>query len=79
MNMQLLRWSKAKPETTEQATRLERHSYLTRDWMPRTILAIGIGDGPGTLDCAVKFAALRFRDCKANSQGFWDMVTVDGR
>ena len=35
MNMQLLRWS-TKPETTEQATRLERHSYLTRDWMPRT-------------------------------------------
>ncbi len=37
MNMQLLRWSKAKPETTGQDTRLERHSYLTRDWMPRTI------------------------------------------
>jgi hypothetical protein len=40
MNMQLLRWSKAKPETTEQVTRLERHSYLTRDWMPRTITAL---------------------------------------
>src|ERR1700687_4055840 len=26
MNMQLLRWSKAKPETTGQDTRLERHS-----------------------------------------------------
>src|SRR5229473_6731699 len=37
MNMQLLRWSEAKPETTGQDTRLERHSYLTRDWMPRTI------------------------------------------
>src|SRR5437660_8404075 len=37
MNMQLLRWSKAKPETKGQDTRLERHSYLTRDWMPRTI------------------------------------------
>ncbi len=32
-NMQLLRRSKAKPETTGQDTRLERHSYLTRDWM----------------------------------------------
>src|SRR5882672_9573762 len=30
MNMQLLRWSKAKPETTGQDTRLERHSYLTK-------------------------------------------------
>jgi hypothetical protein len=39
MNMQLLRWS-TKPETTEQATRLEPHSYLTRDWMPRTITAL---------------------------------------
>src|SRR6202163_1581891 len=39
MKMQLLRWSKAKPETTGQDTRLERHSYLTRDWMPRTITA----------------------------------------
>ncbi len=37
MNMQLLRWSKAKPETTGQDTRLERHSYRTRDWMPRTL------------------------------------------
>ena len=37
MNMPLLRWSKAKPETTGQETRLERHSYLTKDWMPRTI------------------------------------------
>ena len=37
INMQLLRWSKAKPETTGQDTRLERLSYLTRDWMPRTI------------------------------------------
>src|ERR1700681_4390169 len=42
MNMQLLRWS-TKPETTEQATRLERHSYLTWDWMPRTITAPGGG------------------------------------
>jgi hypothetical protein len=40
MKMQLLRWSKAKPETTGQDTRLERHSYLTRDWMPRTITAL---------------------------------------
>ena len=40
MNMQLLRWSKAKPETTGQDTRLKRHSYLTRDWMPRTITAL---------------------------------------
>src|SRR4029077_12176790 len=40
MNMQLLRWSKAKPPTTGQDTRLERHSYLTRDWMPRTITAL---------------------------------------
>jgi len=40
MNMQLLRWSKAKPETTGQDTRLERHSYRTRDWMPRTIIAL---------------------------------------
>src|SRR4029077_2835850 len=40
MNMQLLRWSKAKPETTGQDTRLERNSYLTRDWMPRTITAL---------------------------------------
>src|SRR5437773_7805346 len=40
MNMQLLRWSKAKPQTTGQDTRLERHSYLTRDWMPRTITAL---------------------------------------
>src|SRR5882724_36313 len=40
MNMQLLRWSKAKPQTTRQDTRLERHSYLTRDWMPRTIPAL---------------------------------------
>jgi len=38
MKMQLLRWSKAKP--TGQDTRLERHSYLTRDWMPRTITAL---------------------------------------
>src|SRR5712692_10181151 len=37
LKMQLLRWSEAKPETTGQDTRLERHSYLTRDWMPRTI------------------------------------------
>jgi len=27
MNMQLLRWSNAKPETTGQDTRLERDSY----------------------------------------------------
>ena len=40
MNMQLLGWSKAKPETTGQDTRLERNSYLTRDWMPRTITAL---------------------------------------
>src|SRR5437667_12764637 len=40
MNMQLLRWSKAKPETTGQDTRLERHSYQTRDWMPRTIIEL---------------------------------------
>jgi hypothetical protein len=30
MKMQLLRWSKAKPQTTGQDTRLERHSYQTR-------------------------------------------------
>src|SRR5882724_9237121 len=30
MNMQLLRWSKAKPQTTGQGTRLERHSYLNK-------------------------------------------------
>src|ERR1700681_1648421 len=40
LNMHLLRWSKANPETTGQDTRLERHSYLTRDCMPRTITAL---------------------------------------
>jgi hypothetical protein len=40
MKMQLLRWSKAKPETKTQDSRLEHHSYLTRDWMPRTITVL---------------------------------------
>src|SRR5258708_8714044 len=48
MNMQLLRWSKAKPETTEQVTSLDRHSYLTRDWMPRTITPLPPTDQQGS-------------------------------
>jgi hypothetical protein len=30
----------SKTRNTKQDTRLERHSYLTRDWMPRTIPAL---------------------------------------
>ena len=40
MNMQLLRWSKAKPEPQSKTQDSSVNSYLTRDWMPRTITAL---------------------------------------
>src|SRR5213592_1515415 len=47
MNMQLLRWSKAKPQTTGEHTRLERHSYLTGLDAANHTRASGGGNGQG--------------------------------